>query len=76
MMGARSHENSTIEYLTCNRIVEKYGVSLCTNNKFHAQFIKVHKNEYYLVLHLQKMEDFMSKKIDLANFNNQCRGNV
>jgi hypothetical protein len=22
------------------------------------------------------MEDFMSKKIDLANFNNQCGGNV
>ncbi len=40
MMGARSHENSTIEYLTCNRIVEKYGVTLCTNNKFHVQFIK------------------------------------
>jgi hypothetical protein len=53
MMGTISHENSTIEYLTCNIIVDKYGVSLCTNNKFHMQFIKVHENECYLVLHLQ-----------------------
>jgi hypothetical protein len=51
MMGARSHENSTIEYLSCNKIIEKYGISLCINNKFHVQFIKVHENECYLVLH-------------------------
>jgi hypothetical protein len=53
IIGARSHENSTIEYLTCNIIIDKYGVSLCTNNKFHMQLIKVHENECYLVLHLQ-----------------------